>query len=333
MHKILPALVLAVCMLTSAALAEVYEGTVVAASEIQVSAASDGILETLNSETGSIVSEGDVLGRLRTTRVYASQDGTVASIEVCEDEEADGTVMEIYPVEQYQIYCTVDKAYQSAESTLVHSGETVYIKCTTNGTHRGVGLVTQIDGEEYRVLAIGGELYVGETVYLYRNADFSTKQRVGIGTVITNDTEVYEAEGTIVRMHVEEGEYVERGELLYEVAVGETEILAPERGIITETAVQQGDRIEAEQRILTLVPQGQLLIEIHVDETSAAHLAEGDSVEIAYSSDAQERIWSGVITEVSGIAEEGNYCVKILPDSTEELKLGMTAEVRTTERN
>ena len=329
MHKILLAGVLAVCMLTSTALAEVYEGTVAAASEIQVTASSEGVLEALNAEVGSTVSEGDVLGSLRTTHVFATQDGTVASIQCYEGEEADGTVMEIYPVERYQIYCTVDKAYQSAESTLVHSGERVYIKCTSNGTHRGVGIITQIDGDEYRVLAIGGELYVGETVYLYRDEDFSTKQRIGIGTVVTNDTEIYEAEGKIVRMHVEEGEYVERGELLYELAGGNTEILAPESGMITETAVRQGDRIEAEQTVLTLVPEGQFCIEIYVDETSAAQLTEGETVEITYPSDDQERIRNGVIEEISRIAEENNYRVKILPESTEGLKLGLTAEVRT----
>ena len=329
MHRILLAGVLAVCMLTSAALAEVYEGTVAAASEIRITAEAGGVLEALNAEAGDVVSEGDVLGSFRTTRVFASQDGTVANIQCREGEEADGTVMEIYPVEQYQIYCTVDKAYQSAESTLVHSGEQVYIKCTSNGTHRGVGIITQIDSDEYRVLVIGGELYVGETVYLYRDEEFSAKQRVGIGTVVTNDTEIYEAEGMIVRMHVEAGEYVERGELLYEIADGDTEILAPEDGIIAETAVQRGESVEAERTVLTLVPEGQFCIEIYVDETSAAQLTEGEPVQITYLSDDQERVWTGVVEEISRIAEESNYRVKILPESMEGLKLGMTAEVRT----
>ena len=331
MHKILLAGVLAMCMLNSAALAEVYEGTVAAASEIQVESASGGVLEALNASVGSSVKEGDALGSVRAEKVFATQDGTVASIGVGEGEEAGGTVLEIYPVERYQIYCTVNSAYQSAGSTLVHSGEQVYIKCTANGTHRGVGVITQIDGDEFRVLTIGGELYVGETVYLYRDADFSTAQRVGVGTVVTSDTEVYEDSGTIVRMHVEEGEYVERGELLYEIADGETEILAPESGIVTGLNVQQGDRIESEQTVLTLVPEGQLCIEIRVEETSAARLTEGDAVEITYPSDSQERIWTGVISEISRIADEESYCVKILPDSTEGLKLGMTAKVRTQE--
>lgn len=329
MHKALLACVLAVCMMTSTALAEVYEGTVAAASEITVTSASSGVLEAMNVEKGSTVSRGDVLGNIRTTRVFATQDGTVANIAVCEGEEISGTVMEIYPSERYQIYCTVDEAYQSAGSTLIHSGEQVYIKCTYNGTHRGVGIITQIDGDEYRVLAIGGELYVGETVYLYRDEDFSAKQRVGIGTVVINDAEVYEAEGKVVRLHVEEGEYVERGELLYEFADAETEILAPESGLIVETAVQQGDHVNAEQTVMTLVPEGQFFIEIYVDEASAARLTEGETVEIIYPSDAQEQIRAGVIAEISRIAEESNFRVKILPESTDGLKLGMTAEVRT----
>ena len=122
---------------------------------------------------------------------------------------------------------------------------------------------------------------------------------------------------------------MERGELLYEIAGGDTEILSPKGGIVAETAVRQGDRIEAEQTVLTLVPDGQLCIEIYVDEASAGLPAEGDTVEITYPSDAQERIWTGVVEEVSRIAEERSYRVKILPESTEGLKLGMTAEVRT----
>ena len=204
----------------------------------------------------------------------------------------------------------------------------MYIKCTAKSTHCGVGLITQIDGDEYRVLAIGGELYVGETVYLYRDEDFSTKQRVGIGTVVANDTEIYDAEGTIVRLHVEEGEYVERGELLYEIAGGETEILAPKSGIVVGMNVQQGDRIDEEQAILTLVPEGLLCIEIHVDEISVSQIAEGDMVEITYPFDPQEEIRTGIVSETSRIAGENGYSVKILPDSLEDLKLGMTVEVR-----
>ena len=227
MRKKVLAGVLAMIMLAPAALADVYEGKTVAASSVSVEVEAGGILESLDVMLGETVAEGDVIGSVRATKVFATQDGTVALLNVSEGDSVDGTVLEIMPVETYQIYCTVDNAYQSCESTLVHSGERVYLKCTANGTHRGVGVITKIENDEYRVLAIGGEFYVGETVYLYRDEDFSTKQRIGKGTVVINDTEAYEASGTIARLHVSEGEYVERGELLYEITDSEnTEIIA-----------------------------------------------------------------------------------------------------------
>ena len=57
-------------------------------------------------------------------------------------EQVSGEELQLAPMNPYVIYCTVDEAYQSADATLVHSGETVYIKCTHDGSHRAVGVVT-----------------------------------------------------------------------------------------------------------------------------------------------------------------------------------------------
>lgn len=328
MRKALLAGLLAVWMLTSAALAETYEGTTVAASSIQVEAAAGGILRELTVFHGSTVSEGDALGVVSTTKVFATQDGTVAKIHAAEGESSEEGVLEIYPAEQYQIYCTAEKAYESPETMLVHSGESVYIKCTTDGTHRGTGVITEIDGNEYRVLATGGEFYVGETVYLYRDEEFSTKQRVGIGTVITSETQVYEADGKIVRMHVEEGEYVERGELLYEYADSkETVIYAEADGIITEISVQQGEQISTDDVLLTIVSQDQICVEIRVDEAAAGKINEGDAAEIVFAMDRTETPVKGAVISVSRVAEDGMYEVRIAPERNSDLRLGLSATV------
>lgn len=330
MRKALLAVVLAVLLLTSTALAGVYEGTTIAASSISVEAATGGRLIRLNAMVGGIVQEGDVIGTIRTTRVFATQDGTVARIITEEGEMAEGTVLELYPVEKYRIHCTVDKAHQSTESTLVRSGEQIYIKCTNDGTHRGVGLITKIDGNEFMTLAIGGELYVGETVYLYRDTDFTKAQRVGIGTVETNATEVYEADGKIVRIHVTEGEYVERGELLYELIEEDgTYVTASASGIVTEIAVSQGDAIEKNQTLMTIVPQSQICVEITMDEAAAAETTVGEKVELIYAADPTETPVAGTVIDVSYIAENKSYAVRIQPESTDELRLGMTVTVRT----
>lgn len=326
MRRILPAILLALWMLGSVALAEVCQGMTMAAFSVQVEADEAGVLAALNVAAGDRVSEGDVLGSFFTEKAFAAQDGTIVSISAAEGDDVDGDVLELAPVERYQIYCTVDGAYASAGTMLVHTGEQVYIKCTADGSHRGVGVIVQIDGDEFRVLTLGGTLYVGETADLYRNADFTSASRIGIGTAVASDVETYAASGTIARMHVSMGEYVERGELLFETGGGV--IAAPSAGIVAAVSVQPGDSVAEGECLLTIVPQEAVCIEVCVDERIAASIAAGDRVGIVYTADPQERTETGVVEEISQVAGEGGYAVRIRPESVENLRLGMTAAVR-----
>ena len=329
MGKRLVAVIMALMLLAPAALAEMYRGKAVATEYIAVESGAGGILESLTAQEGAVVAPGENLGRLRTQKVFAAQDGTVARINAGEGDAVDGAVMELLPVERYQVYCTVDKAYQPADATLVHSGERVYIKCTANGTHRGEGLITAIDGAEYRVLALGGELYVGETVYLYRDADFSSDQRVGIGTVVTSDPQAYESSGTLAKLHVSQGEYVERGELLYEILDGKDgEITAPSAGIVARVCVSQGDAVIKDQVVAEIVPPDGICVEFMADETVAANIRVGDEAVIVLVADPLETEHAGVVTEVSRIAQEGMYAVRVMPCEADLLCLGMSADVR-----
>lgn len=319
---------LAALLLTGCALAEIYEGVTAAARVEVVEAETGGVLDALEVRQGERVEAGQSIGSVRSTRVFASQDGTVARISVGEGDEAQGTILEIAPVERYQIYCTVSEAYDSAESSLVHCGEELYIKCTENGTHRGVGVITGIDGEEFHVMTVGGELYVGETVYLYRDADFTKKQRVGIGTVLGSDTQIYEGSGTVVRLHVAEGEYVERGELLYELAEAQNcAVVAPMSGIVTEIYASSGERVEAGQSVAGIVSPEDIRVEIHVDETAAARLEVGEAVEMVFDADESETPAKGAVTRISRIAADGLYTVQIRPEECSELLLGMSVSV------
>ncbi len=317
-------------LLTNTAMAEVYAGTTVAAETVAVAAKSGGTVSAVYACAGEIVEEGATLAQLRTNKVYAAENGTVARILAGEGEKIDGTVLELSPVSRYTIYCTVDEAYQSAASTFVRNGESLYIRCTSNGTHRGTGRITQIDAAEYTVEATGGEFYVGETVYLYRDADFTSSRRVGIGTVVSADPQSYEAQGYLTRLHVQEGEYVERGELLYEYAKGaQTELSAPVTGIVIEAA-NGGDALQAEQTAVTLVPIDQIEVEIQVEESDAAHLSPGDTVSLIYADDSTETPVAGTVERVSQIARNEQYTVRIRPETVPH-RLGLTVNVRTGE--
>lgn len=326
MLKRLAALLLALAALAAPALAEVYEGTTAALSTVAVTAEASGTVEALDVCAGQRVEAGTRLAALRAEKTFAAQEGTVSLIYAGEGDDVSGTVLEITPVERYTIHCTVDKAYQSAESTLVHGGETVYVKCTADGTHRAVGVVTQIDGDEYRVLTLGGELYVGETVYLYRDEAFTTALRVGIGTVLASDTEAYEAEGSLSLLRVSEGDFVERGQLLY--AIGGGEIAAPAGGIVANVSIQPGDRIEEDQVIAEIVPEDAIGVEIRVDETAAAAIRPGDGALLTFADSGDEEAVPGTVADVSAIADSGLYTVRVLPERREALSLGMRVEVR-----
>jgi len=314
-------------LLSASALAEVYEGTTVALTTAAVTAEASGQLQALDATVGSRVNAGDVLMALKPERLFAAQDGSVSLVNAQVGDEVDGTLLELMPLERYLIHCTVDKAYQNTESMLVHSGETVYVRCTADGTHRAVGVLTEIEGDEYRVATLGGELYLGETVYLYRDADFTASQRVGIGTVVANDTQDYEASGTVTRLLVGEGDGVERGQLLCEVNGGDIE--APVSGIVSAIVVGKGDSIEAGQVLAEIVPDGQVCVEIQVGEADISGFARGQKVTLTQTCDPEERAFGGTVVECAWTAQDAEYTVRILPEEGMNLPLGLSVTVRT----
>lgn len=324
------AMLLALAALCGAACAEAYSGVTAALSEITVCAEADGVLESVLAEAGASVDAGDVLAKYRTNRVFAAQDGTVARIHCAEGAQCSGTALEIMPMEKYRIYCTSDGAYASADAKLMHAGEQVYIKCTVNGSHRGIGVVTGIEGSEYSVLTVGGEFHVGEAVNLYRDAEFSAEQRVGIGTVVENETEKYESGGTIVRLYVEEGEAVERGQLLYETVSGSAaEIRTDAAGIVSEVSAANGDAVQRGQALAVIVPEGNICAEVSTDENALRDFRIGMRVQMVYTADREETPLDGTVVRIDDADDQGLYRIIIAPDEGEGLRLGMTVRVIT----
>lgn len=319
---------LAAALIAAPALAEAYQGISIARNTIAICAAASGVVEKVNMLAGACVTEGECLAEVRSERIYASQDGYIARIHGHAGDEMDGSVLEISPVSRYTIYCTAAEGYNSVQGRLLHAGETLYMRCTSNGTHQGFGRVYSIDGESYMLEALGGEFYVGETVYLYRDADYRYSQLVGTGTVVSHDPEIYSSSGRIISMYVEEGEYVERGELLYEVIAGEDQkTLASADGIITDCNVQAGDSVEQGQVIGHLALTTDICVAIQADETAAAQISPGDSAALIYADDDQERLIPGEVIEISRVAGEDGYTFYIAPE-TMPARLGMTVSVR-----
>ena len=328
MKKRIISAILVLLISAAPALAEVFTGTTVARSTMAITADAGGILEEMYVQPGSVVKEGEIIARLGTTKVFATQNGTVARIQAEEGKETEGTVLEIAPVSRYTIYCTSDEAYDSISSNLVHCGETLYMKCTVNGTHQGMGRVYSIDGETYMLETTAGEFYVGETVYLYRDPEYAYKKLVGVGTVVPSATEAYESEGKIAAIHVSVGEYVEKGELLYEVIDGDaTEILAPADGIITACEAENGASVTDSQSIASLAAYDELCVAVQLEDVQIAQVSVGDSAMLIYSCYGDERLIPGTVSAISGSKQDESYTAYISAEAI-PLHLGMTVEVR-----
>ena len=320
-------LLAALALATAPALAETYAGTTVASRTTALVSASGGVLESLSLLPGQSVAAGETVGSTRAEKVFAAWDGTVALCCADAGDAVDGTVLEISPTSRYTVYCTVDGAYSDPETELVHIGEQLYLRCTANGTHKAVGVVTSIDGAEYQVEVIGGELYVGEVVNLYRDADFSAARRVGVGTAVVAEPIEYSASGTLIELCVQEGEIIERGELLFTWAQADsTQIVSPAGGVVASVLVAPGDVLKIGQSVAELVQPGDVRIQVQLTAADAARIQFGDAATYIRADDPTETPRSAIVEGVSAIADGEGYVVLLIPEDF-DLPLGLSVEV------
>lgn len=312
-----------------AAFGETYTGKTVAAWTETIQAQSGGILQELSLTAGQGINDGETVGSVKPTAVYTRQDGTVARITATAGDAIDGTVLELSPESRFTVSCTAEGAYERADNQLVHCGETVYIRCINDGSHRGVGIITQVTGSTYQVMATGGDFYNGETVRLYRKRGYPYLSLIGEGTVVASETEAYTASGTMIELHVQEGEQVERGQLLFTYGEECNLLLSsPCDGTLMEISVSVGDIVEKGQAVATLVPYEALRIEMQVNEEDLSTVSIGMDVSIIRADDPEEKPLSGVIEEISWMSENESYTVRILPESF-NLPLGLSVEIET----
>lgn len=323
------ALILALLLVPAVGLADAWEGVTVSDRTTVIEAQASGTLEQLELHVGQTVAQGETLGSVKLNRVFATQDGVVARVQGKAGEKVTGTVLEIDPISPYLVYCSTDKASSKVKDPLIHAGEKLYLRCTKNGTHRGAGIVHSLDGNEFLLEMIAGEMYVGETVYIYRGSKCESNDRVGVGTVVPSDTEVFSTNGVIAQVRVKAGDMVERGQLLYTWIDGDSQMVtSPADGIITAVTTPQGGAVKKDAAVAEMTAFGDVCLEIRVTDQERVNLRHGQTVYYTRGVDMSETPCTGRVTYVSAMSEEELYTVRITPDVPETI-LGMSVEVRT----
>lgn len=286
----------------------VCEGEVIAGASEAVYAPGSAQVVSVDALAGQLVEAGDALMTLAPVSVYAHSDGTVADVDCAQGDTINGAVLSVEPVSRYQIVCTVEDAYESPENMLLHVGQTIYAKCTRDGSHRAVAQVVSIDSDNFTLQTLGGELYVGETVYLYSSDDFDSEQRVGIGTVIANPVSEYSANGTLTRICVEPGDIVERGQLLYEYMPdalsgqdASATLTSDTSGIVLSISAQAGQSLTAGAAVAQIAPLDELRVSVYVSESDVADIAPGDTVSLTLPWQEAEDASDGIIESISRV--------------------------------
>ncbi len=344
------AAVFCILMVCSSAMADyemAYEGTIVVQDSVPVAAPYGGRVAQVTVRKGDLVQEGDVIAQIATTPVYAPLEGTVSGIYAAEGDSAAsiteryGAVLYIEPLHKYKISATTDKAYNSSETKYIHLGETVYLSCTADGSHYGTGIVTALTDSGYTVEVTGGEFYMSEKVGIYRQSDYAKESCIGRGTVGRTSPVAVKESGSILKIHVENGDFVERGELLYETVSGDLDglyapqgnITAPFTGIVASVDTAAGSNVNKNDTLLKLYPVSAMQICFSLPESDLTSLSVGDPVTVEFDwTNEDTTVTSGTIASIShiGEAESENssnilYKAYVNFEPIGDIRLGMNA--------
>ena len=306
--------------------AAVWQGTVTAAETLEIRAGADGVLERLDLRVGQRVSEGETVGEIKKTLAFSPVDGTVTAVYAREGEEPDdGLVLTIEPTPLYTVYCSVKKAKRSVANTLVHGGERVWIRCSQDGSHRAMRRVILVDGDEFRVEVTGGDLFVGEAVFVYREGSISDADLIGTGTVLQTAAVKSQTNGVVLSLAVSAGETVERGQLLYTTASSErTNVVSRVAGWVTALNKEEGDSVKEEGTVAKVATEARITVTADLSDRTA--LRAGTELRCWRADDPHNLVPCRVVRVLTHTGSEEMTAELVTLDG-ELLPLGMTIGV------
>jgi len=351
MKKIISAVLVLLLTFCAAAETIAFEGTAVSTATEACAFIYGGTVSSVNIGVGDRVSEGDVLYTIETTKVYASQSGTLRLFGDEGDDCADvtaryGAVAYIEPEVQYTMSCSTSSAYDSEANRVIHPGEKVYLRSYSTYTHTGTGMVTSVSGTSFSVEVTSGSFDTGESVNVFRNASFDSSTRIGRGSISHADPVAYAGEGLIVSFGAKNGDTVTRGQVLFETVSGaytgdtsdHTRLTAPASGVISAVSASKGSSVSTGSAACEILPDSALRIQITVGEADLSAVTAGMSVdiELPYYMDGEIAL-KGTVEKISLIGEamsaddaQAGYTVYIIPENSGLIRYGMNAIVTVT---
>ncbi len=341
-RKILCAmLALVVCMSAANALASTANASIIAPVTVKITAPFSGTLLPFDLSIGDSVSQGDLLFAFDTIPVYAPHDGIVSAVFAKAGDNATGVASQYGSLAvlepQYPLYvaATIDEAYDKDENRFLHAGETLYLK--SGATQTGTGLVTAVSANSYTVLIQSGDFGLGDDVRCYRESDMHAHSQTGSGIVARYPDATITASGRVAAVHVQSGDSVQTGDLLFELideqsAPGASpRITSPANGAVTTLSTLSGAQVYRGQLLCEIADLDALALSALVDEIDLSGIVVGDS--LSYTLDAYpDETFTGEVTEIRPIGQARQnatyYDVRLTLPEGEKLLPGMNGTVQ-----
>ena len=348
MKKFLAFLMLAAMMLsvcTASAETLPIDGKVVSIQSYPIISQANGMIEQINFSVGDAVQANDCIATIATTKVYAPVAGTVYIWGNVGDRIDDvateyGAVAYIEPENPYTI--TTSPVDSNGRAVTVHLGQKVYLICVTDGKKTGEGVITSASASEYTVRVENNIFDASDMVSIYTTPDHKASNWIGRGYLKRIDNVSCAGTGYIINTHVQSGDRVKKGDLLYETLEGRfspegnqlNQILAPQNGVIEEMNLRLFQETNELAIAAVIYPDSSLRVQALIPEFVLKDYQVGDTVYIiAQSSDGNQRPVTGVIEKISRIPEVTEsrydvcYAAFIKVSDRSELYYGMNVTV------
>lgn len=335
----LAALTLALVLSAACALGATANAVIVASETAKVTAPFAGTLLPFDLQAGEETAAGAVLFEIDTTPVYAPVSGKISSVFANAGDDASGLISHygalaaIEPVYTLYVNADTDNAHDNDDNHYLHTGETLYLKC---GSEKGVGVVTSVHGEDYTVEIRSGNFDLDDLVQCYRESAMSYDSKTGDGKVKRFDDVNVTASGRISAVHVQPGDAVKAGDLLFETidqlsAPGASPVIAaPVSGAVSALHAVSGAQVYRGQLLCEIADLTSLELSAEVDELDLNSIRVGDSLSFTLDAYGSET-FAGAVTEIRplGMARQNAtyFDVRISLPQGRTLLPGMNATV------
>lgn len=307
--SVFTSLLLTLTFAAACALGATANAAIVAPDTAKITAPFAGTLLPFDLTAGEAVTAGDLLFALDTTPVYATQSGVVAAVFAQEGDDASGVISRygalavIEPENALYIDADTTNAYDDDDNRYLHAGETLYLKYNNE---KGEGRVTSVNGKNYVVEILSGDFEVDDYVRCFRESAMPTDSETGRGKVKRYPDMSVQAAGRVVRAHVQPGDTVAVGDILFETIDPQSEknaspeLSAPVSGAVTGLYAASGAQVYRGMLLCEIANLETLELSAEVDELDLGRIRVGDF--LSYTLDAYaDKTFSGTVTEIRPI--------------------------------